>query len=86
MGLKTIRERLGQRSFLADARAVAKEHHLSLDELLAPRFLRAKRARHQLWKRIREAYGCSFPELGWLFEVDHSTVLQAVNGKGKRRV
>lgn len=56
---------------------VAHVHDVTVDELLAHnRSPRPTRARHDLWRRLRER-GWSYPEIGRLVGFDHTTVMYA---------
>lgn len=60
---------------------VAHVHDVTVDELLAHnRSPRPTRARHDLWRRLRER-GWSYPEIGRLVGFDHTTVMYACRGK-----
>lgn len=81
--IAAIATKLAERGFLDEAKALAKQHHMTMGELLKPRFQRHREIRNQFWMNLRE-YKLSYPEIGWLFGVCHTTVMSAINGKGKR--
>jgi chromosomal replication initiation ATPase DnaA len=73
-----IRKTLSARGFLGLAQTIAEEQHVELDSMLAPgRMSDAVRARHELWRAIREL-GFSYPAIAKIFGVDHTTVMHGV--------
>src|SRR5689334_12850383 len=70
---------LETRDLLEVARAIARKHHVTLDELLGRRRRGPEAAaRHELWQRLYEELP-SLPKLGEIFGRDHTTVMAAVH-------
>lgn len=70
-----------ERGLLWLLEGVAHAYDVTVDELLAHnRSPRPTRARHDLWRRLRER-GWSYPEIGRLVGFDHTTVMYACRGK-----
>jgi chromosomal replication initiation ATPase DnaA len=58
---------------------VARSHGAVLEEVLGPcRHRTAARARRAIWAALRETTSLSYPEIGRLFERDHTTILNGV--------
>jgi hypothetical protein len=77
-----IRE-LEIRDLLEIARRVARNHYVTLEELLGrTRRSPEARARHELWYLLYEQIP-SFPKLGEIFGRDHTTILSAVHNYGR---
>jgi len=75
--LETPYKRLVARHLLEAVYAVAVEHGVTLADILGRGRTKAvARARHVTWWTFRER-GFSYPEIGWFFDVDHSTVMSA---------
>jgi hypothetical protein len=73
-----IRE-LETRDLLELARGVARNHYVTLEELVGrTRRSPEAKARHELWYLLYEQIP-SFPKLGEIFGRDHSTILSAVH-------
>jgi hypothetical protein len=70
---------LETRDLLELAKAIARKHHVTLEELLGRR-RRAPEiaARHELWQRLYEQIP-SQPKLGEIFGRDHSTIQAALH-------
>lgn len=61
------------------ARRICLGHGATLDEVLsASRHPRIVRARHRLWMILRDTLDLSYPELGALFDRDHTTIMSGV--------
>jgi len=79
---RILRDRLAARGLDHVLVDVARDHHVLPGELLG----RAKsalvtRARHMFWLELR-AKGLSYPEIGILCDVDHTTVMSGVRRLG----
>lgn len=73
-----IRRALEARGFLGLAEEIAVEMHVELDDMLGPgRMSDATRARHELYRAIRE-HDLSYPAIAKIFGVDHTTVMNGV--------
>ena len=73
-----IKARLLTRGLIGDCRTLALEYGVELDEALGRcRSKAVVGCRHAIWRHIRQRYPLSYPEIGRLFEVDHSTVMSA---------
>lgn len=80
-----VRQRLIARGLLDVVKRVARHHHVLVSEVLSPvRHKTFVAARHEVWLRMRKHFGFSYPELGNLFECDHTTVMNGVR-EAKRR-
>lgn len=56
--------------------SICREHGVSPDELLGRRrFSRVATARKHVWLYLHDVAGWSYPELGALFDRDHTTVM-----------
>lgn len=70
---------LSRRGLLATAERTAAEYRVSLKDVLScARHRNASKARRHLWTLIRDSLDLSYPEIGSLFGVDHTSVLNAV--------
>lgn len=59
---------------------IARVHGVRLRDVLGRRRpLRFVRPRHDLWRLFRNTTGWSYPDMSETFEVDHTTILTAVN-------
>jgi chromosomal replication initiation ATPase DnaA len=73
----SLEQRLAQRGLLGEVERIAKRHHVTTSEMLGRRRLaHVVRARHAAWRELR-ARGLSYPAIGELWGVDHTTVLAA---------
>jgi len=73
----SLEQRLAQRGLLGAVEKVARRHHVTMGELLGRRrFKHIVAARHSAWRELR-AKGLSYPAIGELWGVDHTTVLAA---------
>lgn len=73
----SLEQRLAQRGLLGAVEKVARRHHVTMGELLGRRRLaHVVRARHTAWRELRRM-GLSYPAIGELWGVDHTTVLAA---------
>jgi hypothetical protein len=85
-----IEARLLKAGVLMFARSYCAERGTTLAEVIgddvpgsrygyvASRMPTVARARHGLWTMIRHSLALSYPEIGAIFEVNHTTVLSAV--------
>jgi chromosomal replication initiation ATPase DnaA len=74
-----IERRLHQQRALMWARSYCASQGATLTSVVVgTRHASVARARHRLWMVMRHTLGFSFPELGILFEVDHTTVMSGV--------
>lgn len=74
--VQAIIDRLSLRGFMPLVLDVVESAHASLVDVVG--FARQKsvaKARRHIWLRMREQHGLSYPEIGQLFERDHSTVI-----------
>lgn len=74
----TVAELLDARGLLDHVKAVVKEHHVLLDEVLGrARTAQVAAARRECWIHMKEL-GFSYPEIGRIWNRDHSTVMHAI--------
>lgn len=77
MSIDQIIAELEARGIYASASEFALEHGVTLEAVLGRSRTKAVvAARHALWRHVR-ALGLSYPEIGELFGVDHTSVYQA---------
>lgn len=75
----TLRERLREVGLLEPILAICQKHHVTFENAFGTRHLKSHvAARHEAWHHIRKKSEWSFPEIGDLFGVDHTTVVGAV--------
>jgi chromosomal replication initiation ATPase DnaA len=87
MTVHRIIEDLDTRDALDLARRIAKEHGVTLEELLGRGHrASAARARHELWGRLYEEAIPTFSALARVFERDHSTIRAGVRRYAARHV
>ena len=73
----SLEERLMARGVLADVAQVCTDTGVSLSAILGRgRTKSVAAARHEAMRAMRRR-GLSYPEIGWLFGRDHTTVLMA---------
>lgn len=73
-----FRARLAARGLLADVEQIARERHVTIDEIASRgRAAHVARARHEAMRKVRSR-GFSYPAIGELFDRDHTTVMSAV--------
>ncbi len=77
---------LRERDMLDLVREVCAAHHVTLGQVCGrARHMSIAQARHAVWTIVRIRFGLSYPEIGELFGVDHTTVMQGVR-KARPRV
>ena len=73
-----VAELLDARGLLEHVKHVTKEHHVLLDEVLGrERTAQVAAARRECWIHMKEL-GFSYPEIGRIWNRDHSTVMKAI--------
>lgn len=71
----SVVEKLAARGLLSDAERIALEHAVTRSELLGrKRTKQVSAARRKLYEHLREL-GMSYPEIGWLLDRNHTTVM-----------
>jgi chromosomal replication initiation ATPase DnaA len=77
--LAAILADLDQRDLLVDFTHIARKHGVLLAEIMGPRraYGGVGRARRDCWRLLRER-GWSYPSIGALWGVDHSSVMYGV--------
>lgn len=74
------------RDLLEPVERIAKEHHVTLDEVLGrDRHAHVARARHECWFYLR-GEGLSFPSIARLWGVNHTSIMSGVARAFTRRV
>lgn len=77
--VEQVKRNLEQFGLLPSAIKLAKEYRVRLLDLLGEsRAPTAAAARRHLWSLIRDSLNLSYPEIGRLTLVDHTTVMEAV--------
>lgn len=80
MRLERVLDRLESRGLRGLVDSACAETGISITEVIGRRrFASITRARHMLWFWLYRETGLSYPEIGRIFEVDHTTVLAAVH-------
>ena len=65
--------------------AICKKYHVMISGVLCPKRTQALcRARHEIWWSIRSQTQLSVSEIGELFGVDHTTVLNGIDSHARR--
>jgi chromosomal replication initiation ATPase DnaA len=81
-----VRGALERRGALEWAGRVCRSLGVELDDVLGmSRSQSLVRARHELWSLVADTLALSTPEMGALFNVDHSTIISAVRNYRARR-
>jgi chromosomal replication initiation ATPase DnaA len=77
----SVEQELARRGLLALIEGIARAHHVTVAELIGRRRLsHIVKARHSAWLALRQR-GWSYPAIGWLFGVDHTSVMSACRRK-----
>lgn len=77
---------LRERGMLDVVREVCAAHHVTIGQVCGrARHASIATARHAVWTLVRRRFGLSYPEIGELFGVDHTTVMAGVK-KAQPRV
>lgn len=72
----SVEERLRMRGVLPLATAIASKRAVPLVALLGrARTTSVSAARRELCFALRSVYGMSYPEIGWLLDRDHTTIM-----------
>ncbi|MFA5186375.1 MAG: helix-turn-helix domain-containing protein [Patescibacteria group bacterium] len=80
MNIEAKKEELKERDLLCLVCKCAKLYNVTVDEILGRRRLhRICHARHVIWATLYNRGHWSLPQLGLLFERDHTTILNGVN-------
>lgn len=79
LDVSIIVNRLRAHGLLEDAKRIAKEHYTTVDAMLGrSRHPLTTRARHAFWRHVRTVTSMSYPEIGALFDFDHTTVMAGI--------
>lgn len=77
---------LRDRDMLDVVREVCAANHVTIGQVCGrARHASIATARHAVWTIIRSRFGLSYPEIGELFGVDHTTVMAGIR-KAKPRI
>lgn len=80
-----IERRLEERGLLEQCRAIALKHNVLMKEICSrARTKRISEARRKVWKHLHKI-GFSFPEIGRLFDRDHTTVVSVCDHRRRGR-
>lgn len=82
-------ERLRVRGLHDEVAAACLRHGVTIEEVLdVGRMSSAVAARHECWRMLRDhpERHFSWPDLGWLFNRDHTTVMAGVKAARRRRL
>jgi hypothetical protein len=82
--IRATAKRLQSRELLPEAMAIARRHSVTFDDIAGrSRAKRTVKARHEVWAWLY-GLGFSYPECGYLWGVDASTVLAALRKVPRR--
>lgn len=78
---------LSERGLSTMLEEVARSHHVTQGEVVGrTRRLTPTKARHELWRRLRDEHGFSYPEIGSLFDRDHTTIMAGIRNARARQL
>ena len=81
-----IKEEMVERKLWAFIEDVLKAHPVTWEDVCSKRrFRRTVVARHAVWRALREMHQFSYPAIGKMFNVDHTTVITALRPPGDKR-
>lgn len=81
-----LSERIKSRGLLGLLRDVSSEFFVPMFEVLGrTRRPTPTKARHEVWRRLRDDYEFSFNEIAALFDRDHTTVMNGIR-KARARI
>ena len=81
-----LSERIKARGLLNLLRDVSGEFHVPMFEVLGrTRRPTPTKARHEVWRRLRDDHEFSFNEIAALFDRDHTTVMSGIRNARARR-
>ena len=76
-----VAEALEERGLLEEVAAIVRAHYVTMYEACSPkRTKKIVEARHAAWKLLRDK-GFSYPEIGSLWGVNHTSVMEALKKK-----
>lgn len=78
MTVDDVKKTLAEHGLLEFVEAECRRRNVPVDWVLGrERYADVVRARHEVWYAVRQTLGFSYPHIGRIFGVDHSTVLHA---------
>lgn len=85
-GIDEVLQRCERRRITPLVEEVCREHGVSLEEIAGrSRSTLFNAARQDLWYRLYCTGGYSYPDIGWIFMRDHTTIISGID-RHERRV